>query len=388
MTFVEDALAIRSNPCFETGKALILKYTNRAPEQPKPAARSMPRGINVPSLRNALPFGAPPLPFESLISDAARGVLSRSEKWWFNQAVRDTIGEVKKNVQSLQSGRNSPLPRLGQDADGRPYRRVGRPDVSSTIAANVLRKLTALEERNRQLSKMLESAVGDLWDFQKTASDREDSTVPRESLEALSVAIAKAQFVQVYLSDSGLPLTEDAATGAVASGEQNEQTKTVESTAAADPEQPASDDAQDAVHVTQSTQPGSPSSSPPTQPVVPSTPVRESNELSRTLPSIALTHAERVAGSPSRRPIAQSSYSWMLGQAHDGHFTTASPFPPNEKRQPVPRDKAFLFGQDPEDDPDFGVGTSELPPAKAKLKKKGRSEQSYIGLGDMAGAEE
>jgi TBC1 domain family protein 5 len=324
-------------------------------------------------------------------------MLNRGERWGFGQAMRDAVGEVRKNMQTLQSGRSSPLTRSFPGINVTQTHRSKRSDASSTIAANVLRRINALEERNKQLAKMLEAAVSDLWSFQKSLAEREKAD-SAESLEALNVAVAKVQFVQVYLSDSSLLLPEDqsqsidrqqAGSGASTPGEsgaeksstsRDEQdldleqhrqiaiaapTVTVEMT-----DQNISDDS------TQSDSIDNPQ-----------------NTISATADSLPVTSAlskgiptSKTSSSTSHRPtLVQSPFSYMLGQAHSdpsSSFLHATPFTPNERRSRGGVDKAFLFG----DEEDVGSDDSRSKGAsriKGKVKGKGAIVREDIGLGEL-----
>jgi TBC1 domain family protein 5 len=278
-----------------------------------------------------------PSAFESLINDTARGVISRSEKWGFNQAVRDAVGEVRKNVQNLQTGRSSPRTSL----IGPGHRSSRSSEVSENIAANVLRKMTALEDRNKHLAKMLEAAVADLWNLEKEAADKK--TMTEDGLQALSLAAAKVQFVQVFLQDSTLPLPQEENQKSSATDQQaNEEKRET----AAQYQQSANLQAHE--HSIASPDPSAkrphslapspipvsvmpmPTGSPP--PSLPTTSV-SAHHASATAPSITKAptnfHPEKPTNT-SRPRIEQSNYSWMLGQAHEdsSNFVRASPFAP------------------------------------------------------------
>jgi len=324
-------------------------------------------------------------------------MLNRGERWGFGQAMRDAVGEVRKNMPTLQSGRSSPLPRsLPGISVTHPYRSK-RSDASSTIAANVLRRINALEERNKQLAKMLEAAVSDLWDYQKSLAEREKVDYPG-SLEALNVAVAKVQFVQVYLSDSSLLLPEDqgqsvnqqrVGSGASTPGEsgaeksstsreeqdleleQHRQIVTAAPTVTVGTiEQNTSDDS---AQSDSTDNPQNSNSSPVDRVPVTST-------LSKDIP------ASKTSSSAAHRPtLVQSPFSYMLGQAHSdpsSSFLHATTFSPNERRNRGGADKAFLFG----DEEDIGSDDSRSKGAsrtRGKGKSKGATLREDIGLGEL-----
>jgi TBC1 domain family protein 5 len=381
-SFVKDALYLRSHPGFESGYDIIKKYSDRVPLPFKrPVVRpSTPdfggSPATPPSVRSRSPFVTTGIPtsFQSIINDATRGAMNRGEKWGFNQAVRDAVGEVKKNVQNLQAGRGSPL--------GGPGHRSNRSSESAgNIAANVLRKMTALEHRNKQLAHMLETAVAELWACEKEAADKK--TMGEEGLGALSMAIAKVQFVQVFLQDSTLPLPPDEnQKPAIKEAdtpheiEKPVQPPTEPESAAPEPDTVASKTpmikAPPPLALAPSPIPAAilPLSSASPPPVLATTSV-STEHVSATAPSIAqlppptiTTTTTTIKPTPSDRSttrprIEQSSYSWMLGQSHEqaSDFARASPFAPTpaaaaERRNHAShkKDKGFLFGESGGDD--------------------------------------
>ena len=201
-TFVDDAVYLRSHLNFSGGSNLILKYTGRAPE--KPAARS-PRpstptlaglGLRQRTLGARSPLSSPGRfiqnreTVEALFQGAAKGVLERGEKLGFNQAVRDAMSEIRRNVQGLQEARNSV--RSGRDLFG---------EAVPTSA----RSVGEMERRNRQLAAMLDDTVENL----RNVASPNPGGVKDNISEAIELAAAKIQFVKVYLEDSSLALPDE-----------------------------------------------------------------------------------------------------------------------------------------------------------------------------------
>lgn len=321
-------------------------------------------------------------------------MLNRGERWGFGQAMRDAVGEVRKNVQTLQSGRSSPLPKSLPGIGASHTQRSKKPDASSTIAANALRRINALEERNKQLSKMLEAAFSDLWDYQKSLAEREET----ESLEALSVAVAKVQFVQVYLSDSSLLLPEDqgqsisqqrAESGASTPAESGaEKSSASREEQGFDMEQcrqiataaPATTAGKTDQNTSDNGAQSGPIDNPQNSSSAPSDRLPATSALSKGVPT------SKTSSTAAHRPsLAQSSFSYMLGQAHSdpsSSFLNATPLPPNERRNRGGADKAFLFG----DEEDAGSDDSRTKGAhkgKGKWKSKGVGLREDIGLGEL-----
>jgi TBC1 domain family member 5 len=358
---------MKENGNIAVGHRLIFKHTQRQPaDAPTESGRShTPIGHR----RTKSPFrSSSPAAIESLLQDAARGVINRGEKWGLNQAVRDVVGEVRKNVRGLQSGQMSPPVResLGRNASSQ----KGHQDAPSTIAANVLRRINALEERNKQLASMLEGAVAELWIIHKELAENKPPNLKEESLTTLSVGVAKVQFVQAFLEDMSLPLPEIAVQEAPKDSSTSKNSKTHDEAT----EVPAG---------------RGKACDPPASPRV----VDKDSSVtrSRSKPAVTATATEKLSMSPSptqdsvRPRLTESSFSWMLGEDKNSgsSFARASPFPPNEKRSQASLDgqeKAFLFGKD-----------NDIDKFRRKGNQKGSAKTNPnslpgedIGLGDWS----
>ena len=228
-SFVLDALYLREHMHAEGGGYLVLKYTDRPlqpgdrPATPPALQRNITAFSGVNAAKAALSrSGLTPdgktrqgRNIESMFQSAAKNITARSEQFNIGKAVRNAVDEVHRKAQEISNA---------QTPSSSNVRRQGAP---RTAYGAVLHKVKELENRNAQLSKLLGAAVGDLWEYQKEATEggqSVDSPATQErkvSLENLSVAIAKVQFVQVYLSDASLPLpTEE--------GVESEETEKIE----------------------------------------------------------------------------------------------------------------------------------------------------------------
>ncbi|GAB1731933.1 hypothetical protein NU195Hw_g9107t1 [Hortaea werneckii] len=371
-SFVIDALYLRDHLSTEGSGYLILKYTGRPlmptdrPATPPALQRNITNfsGANAAKAAAAAAGGLRPqnafrqkANIESLMQSTAKNIYARGESLGIGKAVRNAVDEVHKRAQEIRDTQTPSLPpRAPHGGHGALYG-----------------KIKSLEARNAQLSKLLHGAVNELWDYQKLVAEKEkkpDESGPSHELEQLSMAIAKAQFVQVYLSDPSLPLSEpDAEASHAANGteqgnaaktaaekspapgdrgarqeSQLSKTDTVESEstfALADPSTFEDDDDSLASTPTyQSTATAAPTS-PSDQPVShddteinidPSSPQSRSNER--------VTRADRPA-------LAESSFSWMLDQEQPPEK------PPASKISPKPdqgRSRGILFGEQEEID--------------------------------------
>ncbi|KAG6004764.1 hypothetical protein E4U21_000794 [Claviceps maximensis] len=198
-TFVDDAVYLRDHLDHAGGSSLIMKYTGKMPED---ARRKMVSSSNRDGRRTARSRLASPSRsrqqqprMETLLQGAAKGanrMLERSERLGINQAVRDAMSEIRRNVQSFNEVRQS------QRSHGNA--------MSDEGAAQAL---AAMERRNKQLASLLQETVTHLKTVTMTAA--EDKA---KSLELIEVAAAKIQFVQIYLEDSSMDVPTFEATAA------------------------------------------------------------------------------------------------------------------------------------------------------------------------------
>lgn len=356
-TFVDDAVYLQGHMHAQGGATLVMKYTGRMPTVPKTPDSSRP---STPSFRNFASLrprglgGRSPSSFinqqngvEALFQGAAkgaRGVFERGEKLGINQAVRDAMGEIRKNVQGFNESK--PVPNLPREV------------LSEEVAATAL---AAMERRNQQLACMLGDTVSSLKAI--SAANVDDSAEARtKNLELIEVAAAKIQFVKIYLEDSTMEVPDvDAPVDNTERMDTNEKPTSVQKDVKADDvdvSQLSLEEKPQAVEEQQSTS--------------------KSTELPPTSPSDPLSTAAPVAtrpgAVPTRSTLAQSSFSWMLepdesSSKRDSRVTSKSPPATAHKKRPsnsASRDRnAFLFGEvtndtegrDPLKDDIFGLET-------------------------------
>ena len=319
-TFVDDAIYLRHNFSAAGGADIISKYSGRAPSisatdsRPTTPFGSLSPRQSFARTRSPLPSPARFLQqqggIEGLFQGARKGVFDRGERLGINQAVRDAVGEVKKNMQGLQASRNSSTKRGTSD--------VTRWSLDEGKAIPSFRaSVSAMNARNKQLACMLEQAITDL---------RATSASPNADKEAytaaIDLAIAKVEFVKVYLEDSTMPLP-DVSSHAASSGstpllvdEESLQSTLKETLELPTPNsRPQTPPANSKMK--------SPQASPTTD-IVSSTKEDSIEDTpSNATPSINLpvdgnTQLESKpfirpkAPVPTRSTIAQSSFSWML----------------------------------------------------------------------------
>jgi len=319
-TFVGDALYLRDNLLLDGGDHIISKYSRRAPETT--VTRKLPKKVKrartaeqvaahkavSPRLTSARIFqeqGG----IEGIIHEAAKGVYSRGEKWGVGKALRGA-------VQGLQSGNTSPRP---------PHRSRWSLDTGKMIIdkpMDMIAKIEALEERNLSLAKMLENAVDELWLQQKEVHQRDEAAA-----DALSLSIAKVQFVQVYLENSAIPLPTEGAPRERAEDNRdvkipNNRRPRSESVLPDSSTNPSQIDGSAETRVSNSN-----------STIAFASPITDSATIiSKPLPSTPKLGSPQKAFSPShlsqpRPTLAQSPFSWMLGEDQPkASFVSASPF--------------------------------------------------------------
>ncbi|KAI0840447.1 RabGAP/TBC [Hypoxylon sp. FL0890] len=197
-TFVDDAVYLKDHLDPAGGSTLIKKYTGKPPS---PAATdsgaSTPRG-SASNIRRKLAGARSPLSpsrfkppqgsVEALFQGAAKNVLERGEKLGINQAVRDAMLEIRRNVQEAKSSMKASKDLFAE------------PGPNNTA----VRAVAMLDRRNRRLAAFLDEPLSTLKSL--TSSDLEDK---RKCQDALEIAAAKLQFVKVYLEDSTMVLPDE-----------------------------------------------------------------------------------------------------------------------------------------------------------------------------------
>ena len=346
-SFVDDALYLRNHLNASGGASLIMKYTGKMPTVASPSETSRSstpnfRGFNSFKQRG---FGTrSPLPspsrflqqqggIEALFQGAAKGVLERGEKLGINQAVRDAVGEIRRNINESRHPVKSPREVLSEEGP--------------------IKGLAALEKRNQQLASMLEETVENLKSL--ATSNLDDKA---KSLELIEVAAAKIQFVKIYLEDSSMevpildsPLVEENADETVEETNANQIKKVEDVPAIVTSPSPADvdiaalklDEHDSAVKKDEVVPSPNPDAMDTSDDKAPAEPLKTTN--SNVRPSAPI---------PTRSTLAQSSFSWMLepdeSTSTQPHAVATRSPPSHKKRGPnnASRERnAFLFGEVP-----------------------------------------
>ena len=295
-TFVTDAIYIRDNPTFAGGKHVVVKYSNRAPTPPiqkqrvpKPSRKNSPLTSSTRFLQTGQ--------LESIVQDVAKNMLSQGERWGVNRAVRDAVVDIKKNVQGFQHSQHQQWAAQESAREAELVRR----------SRELSKKLKADDVRRKKLEKLLQLSIEEL--------EKDDL-----STEQKKVSLARLKHVRECLSDS--TKTADYTPSAAPSPETHPVAASVPTT----PSSPIaksplsghpSPSSTSGIHTsisqptqkTKSTPPSLPSLAPPPKPQkVPISPPGSfvKTSFKNNSDPDFLTHRPRAS-------LAQSSFSWMLG---------------------------------------------------------------------------
>lgn len=351
--FVTNAVNLRNNFTHAGASMLVEKYSGRPLPEPTEAPTNTLQPSMPGSLRMQMP-GRASSNFEDMLQGAAKGVLQRGEKWGINKAFRDAMDEVRKGVREIQAVQTPQAP-------SRHGRGLSRQSGTSERSANPSLQLTVLEQRNTALSKMLKKAIDDLWTYHETAVEGKASE--EESLKGLSMAIAKVQFVQVYLEDASVPLSAEE--DAIEPSKEDAIEVTEVQTQIKEPAS-AHVDEKSAAQETEKLADTETADGDVTKPAQAST-----QQLKAAAPAKTTKTPDIPLDFHTPRPtLAQSSFSWMLGQSPEtsaSSFAQAKGLAPSDIRR---RSKGFLFGED--DDARAGS------PEKKKDSKRGKDRKKQV----------
>lgn len=401
-TFVDDAIFLRDNFSSAGGSAIISKYSGRRPSTETSDSRpETPLGQGL-SPKRQLSRTRSPLPsparflqqqggIEGLFQGATKNLLDRSERLGINQAVRDAVGEAKKNMQGLQASRNNSASRRTPDVK-RWSLDEGRQIPASRAS------VTAINVRNKQLARMLEQAMADLREVSLSPDADKETYV-----QAMDMAIAKVEFVKVYLEDATMPLpdvpnhtespinTPKHLRRPALPSRLSEAVLTIPSPESqTSTEQPATQPIQGSSRPSQNITPVKPPSPSPKGLTINENTIPTLDLPASSIPEPSSAIPTRPkAPVPTRSTIAQSSFSWMLepdttssnpsSSLHPAPPKSTSPFIKSNRKQTsgVRREKAaFLFGEEEEPSERLkGMGLVDVEEGEA------------IDLGTMKGKE-
>lgn len=223
VSLVKDAFYLDQNRTPQAGAKLILHYSGKAantrekqggkesrastefnsrrPSTPgsQNHNRPVPRqvGISSPGRSSPARFLPQQKGLESLFHEVSGNLQKRTEGWNLSRTIQGAVNEVKRNMNnslaaSPQRSRVSTLIAEDPTKEGSP-----EPAGSETL----LGRVHDLEERNKALAKMLDSALESLRSVKFNEPDAKSTAE-----DAFNISLAKIQFVSVYLSDPEIPI--------------------------------------------------------------------------------------------------------------------------------------------------------------------------------------
>ena len=212
-SFVKDALLLRSTLSPRTGSAIIEMYSGKTPtnekspsQRPGTQAGKRSRAVSHSLVPKSLSPNLSPAKFiqeqggiEAIVRGAAKGAYARSEQWGVNRAFRGAM-------QNLQSAGLSPQ----RAAEGSRWSLDAGKDAGPETR-EIGTKLEKLQNRNLLLANLVGKAMDDLWTQQRRISSKKEAGDEKKEDETdnVSLAIAKLQFIQVYLENPSMPLTAE-----------------------------------------------------------------------------------------------------------------------------------------------------------------------------------
>ncbi|KAI8947637.1 rab-GTPase-TBC domain-containing protein [Xylaria longipes] len=364
-TFIDDAVYLRDHQDTAGGAELIAKYTGRSPRSPSRSRPTTPRRAP-PSFRQKLAgarsplspprFRPPPGGVEALFQGAAKNVLEQGERLGINQAVRDAMVEIRRNVQEAKTSMKT-----SRDLFSEP-----RPNTA-------IRAVAIMDRRNRRLASMLEEPIAALRNLGIAAEP--DGGDKQKAQDELAVAIARLQFIKVYLEDStlALPDEEDAQEGPTSPRpvERKVDSEPLSDAVAAMAlntpmviDSPNPDGGDETPKPTSSSPPTVPedSSSKPDADASAAAEKMDTDPLGVEASSTVPTLQRPQPPIPTRSTLAQSSFSWMLepdvsspasiSASMFGSTTSASKSDAHRRKPSANASRertAFLFGEVPSD---------------------------------------
>ena len=323
---MNDAINLDRNKSPSTAATLIARYTGRPPTLaanrrlrraketlsfPIRETRDRPRATQQHQ-NDSSPYQSPAKlltqqrGLENLFQEVSGGLQRRAEGWGLAKAVKGAVGEVRRNVNSLQSGTSS----LMGSADVTTKSHDPDEELNEDVH-NLTRRVHQLEERNKVLAKMLGNALEFLRSQKQSSQGGGEATKE----DSFNIALAKIQFVQVYLADSEIPIPGDELRdggGGEVSGAPLSKSTAVET--------------QSSAHVDTSERDSKALSA-----------VQRSKASSKNLapnPNSKSGGGPEAASSQRQRPrLAESSFSFMLGEdRRRSSFVSSVTEPPEHRR--------------------------------------------------------
>lgn len=205
-SLVRDACHLSKNQNVETGADIVQHYSGQRPKvngtdeersytpfsiQQRQNAKRWSHTRSSPSMSPARK-STPQKQLENLLTEVSGSLQRRTEGWSVSKAVRGAVGEVRRNVNNLQTS----------------HSREASVDTTSRMVEEQNQvlgsRLSNLEARNKALAKMLDTALSSLRACKPGGGGSATNTE-----DVFNMALARIQFVSVYLADSEIRIPQD-----------------------------------------------------------------------------------------------------------------------------------------------------------------------------------
>lgn len=319
-SLIQDALYLSKHRTREAAASLVERYSGRRPtllaeqrlanhQRGKPAHPVSRDRWHAPSAsydelpgRSGSRLSHQQKNLENLFQEVSGGLQRRTENWSLSKAVRGAVGEVRRNVSSINSAASSPRRVAAASRET-----LATPEEPEHSLESLTARINALETRNRLLAKMLGGALESL------RTHKHDDKFE----DAFNISLAKIQFVQVYLDDPEIPIPPEPP---------EPERKPVTTQVCEEP--PAGQSGDQQHHLNK----GTVSSRPSSESLGPSPAMHE--KTSTTEDPRQENPTPTSTRNLSRPSLAQSSFSWMLGQdRHRSSFVSSASAAPEEERR-------------------------------------------------------
>lgn len=231
-----------------------------------------------------------------------------------SKALRGAVGEARKNFEQLQ-GSHSRTPSTE-------VRKASDPEdaTAGEVITRLADRLSNLEERNKVLAKMLENTQEILRKWKSSSSLQH-----AEEEDAFNTALAKIQFVSVYLADSDIPIPQ-------ASPVVEHKALQLDPSIAPGSLEPANPTVSD-IDTNVNTLPGPQGREVETVPSASQAGPAVGGDEDR----LSSTSPTRKSGRPS---LAESSFSFMLGEdRHRSSFIRSKPLPEERRNSDAQKER-------------------------------------------------
>jgi TBC1 domain family protein 5 len=255
---------------------------------------------------------------EALFQEVYGEVQRRTEGWSIAKAVKGAVGEVKRNVQNLQQEASGPSPRRDLI--------TGHQESDTSDHRNLTQRIQELQERSKVLAKMLGTALESLRQVKECAiNDRAGIND-----ESFNIILAKLQFVQTYLADPEIPLPAEVPQGVGSDGKDRAKKTATGEIPPVTGKLSWNDELRSSARATGEER----------SPAVKSPEIMPVQKANPNLESKVMRHIGLPPTRQQRPSLAESSFSFMVGEGrHGSGFVSSASAPPEERRGRDPKSK-------------------------------------------------